>query len=80
MWLIPLALLKICFTEGENHNGKIMIKTDVKPSEKVRKCRISRNKKRHWKKGTKIEDAEDFLSKAKVDAGEGMSKIFINFE
>ncbi|VDK81729.1 unnamed protein product [Onchocerca ochengi] len=49
-----------------------MIKTDVKPSEKVRKCRISRNKKRHWKKGTKIEDAEDFLSKAKVDAGDAI--------
>ncbi|VDO25739.1 unnamed protein product [Onchocerca flexuosa] len=49
-----------------------MIKTDVKPSEKVRRCRISRNKKRHWKKGTKIQEAEDFLSKMKADDVKGV--------
>ncbi|CAG9534413.1 unnamed protein product [Cercopithifilaria johnstoni] len=41
---------------------------NVNPSGKVRRCRISRNKKRYWKKGTEIQDAEDFLCGIQSDA------------
>ncbi|EJD76498.1 hypothetical protein LOAG_16570 [Loa loa] len=46
----------------------MMMDDNVKISGKVRRCRISRNKKRYWKKGTQIQDAEDFLCKVQVDA------------
>ncbi|KAK6108272.1 Nop53 (60S ribosomal biogenesis) family protein [Brugia pahangi] len=45
-----------------------MVNDDVKYSGKVRKCRISRNKKRYWKKGTQIQDTEDFLCEVQADA------------
>ncbi|KAL3984915.1 Nop53 (60S ribosomal biogenesis) family protein [Acanthocheilonema viteae] len=34
---------------------------NVRPSGKVQRCRISRNKKRYWKKGIQIQDVEDSL-------------------
>lgn len=70
--------MEVCFTEGECHNGTMM-NDDLKPSGKIRKCRISRNKKRYWKKGTQIQDAEDFLCEVQVDAVKSTSKISSNF-
>ncbi|VDK81890.1 unnamed protein product [Litomosoides sigmodontis] len=40
---------------------------NAKQSGKVRKCRISRNKKRYWKKGVQIQDVEDFLCEIQAD-------------
>uniref|UniRef100_A0A0R3S0L5 Ribosome biogenesis protein NOP53 n=1 Tax=Elaeophora elaphi TaxID=1147741 RepID=A0A0R3S0L5_9BILA len=51
-----------------------MMSDNVKPSGKVHKCRISRNKKRYWKKGTQIQDAEDFLCEVQFDAVKGVQK------
>lgn len=52
---------------------------NVKPSGKIQKCRISRNKKRYWKKGARIQDVEDFLCEVQADAAESMSEISSDF-
>lgn len=57
----------------------MMMNDNVKPSGKIRKCRISRNKKRYWKKGAQIQDVEDFLCKLRADDVKGISEIS-NFE
>ncbi|EJW89084.1 hypothetical protein WUBG_00006 [Wuchereria bancrofti] len=49
-----------------------MVNGDVKHSGKMRNCRISRNKKRYWKKGTQIQDAEGFLCEVQADAVKGV--------
>lgn len=51
-----------------------MVNDDANPSTKVRRCRISRNKKRYWKKSAKIQDVEDFFCDVSVDAVKGMFK------
>ncbi|MCP9262711.1 hypothetical protein DINM_006065 [Dirofilaria immitis] len=50
-----------------------MIKADANLSDKVQRCRISRNKKRYWRKGVEIQDAEDFLSKFTIGDNENVS-------
>uniref|UniRef100_A0A915PVF2 Ribosome biogenesis protein NOP53 n=1 Tax=Setaria digitata TaxID=48799 RepID=A0A915PVF2_9BILA len=52
---------------------KIMTESNVNPSGRLRKCRISRGKKRYWKKGAKVHDVEDFLHEVQVDSVEGVS-------
>lgn len=56
-----------------------MMNGNVKPSGKIQKCRISRNKKRYWKKGARIQDVEDFLCEVQADAAESMSEISSDF-
>ncbi|KAM3717494.1 Ribosome biogenesis protein [Dirofilaria immitis] len=58
---------------SKDHKEETMIKADANLSDKVQRCRISRNKKRYWRKGVEIQDAEDFLSKFTIGDNENVS-------